>query len=252
MRKLLERISRASRRAFTLIELLVVIAIIAILAAILFPVFAQAREKARMASCLSNLKQIGTGVMMYVQDYDECYPDTVAWGRLWTGVWVRDPNQPNSLRYLPEMVNPYVKNTNVWFCPSIGKKGAGFGFWGSPPGGLDPAEANGTTYLWQHETAGCGNCNPAQGAVEVHGSSIALCAGPAQAPLIHDIPYHGWDAGTAAGMHSKGVNVVYGDGHAKFGGVIQPNEDWWWTHSCLGWTNPSLNISAGNKLCNNL
>lgn len=62
------------RRGFTLIELLVVIAIIAILAAILFPVFAQAREKARQTTCVSNLKQIGTAFMMYVQDYDETYP----------------------------------------------------------------------------------------------------------------------------------------------------------------------------------
>jgi prepilin-type N-terminal cleavage/methylation domain-containing protein len=60
--------------AFTLIELLVVIAIIAILASILFPVFAQARAKARQAACLSNMKQIGTAVMMYIQDYDEVYP----------------------------------------------------------------------------------------------------------------------------------------------------------------------------------
>ena len=63
-----------NKRGFTLIELLVVIAIIAILAAILFPVFAQAREKARQASCQSNLKQIGIAFKMYVQDYDEKWP----------------------------------------------------------------------------------------------------------------------------------------------------------------------------------
>src|SRR5438128_2166045 len=67
-------VKRDKRAGFTLIELLVVIAIIAILAAILFPVFAQAREKARQATCLSNFKQIGLGVMMYVQDWDETYP----------------------------------------------------------------------------------------------------------------------------------------------------------------------------------
>ncbi|HAZ64135.1 MAG TPA: hypothetical protein DCZ72_11075, partial [Armatimonadetes bacterium] len=65
---------RGSRRGFTLIELLVVIAIIAILAAILFPVFAKAREKARAASCQSNLKQLGLSVMQYTQDWDEMYP----------------------------------------------------------------------------------------------------------------------------------------------------------------------------------
>ena len=67
--------TKHERVAFTLIELLVVIAIIAILAAILFPVFAQAREKARSSTCLSNFKQLGTGVLMYVQDWDDNYPN---------------------------------------------------------------------------------------------------------------------------------------------------------------------------------
>ncbi len=62
------------KRGFTLIELLVVIAIIAILAAIIFPVFAKAREKARQTTCVNNLKQIGNGIMMYTQDYDEMFP----------------------------------------------------------------------------------------------------------------------------------------------------------------------------------
>ena|SRR2546425_1029937 len=81
------------RRAFTLIELLVVIAIVAILAAILFPVFAQAREKARQGTCQSNLKQIGVAFSMYVQDYDESFPNT---GEefLWTGRYWRWPLKP--------------------------------------------------------------------------------------------------------------------------------------------------------------
>src|SRR6201990_1309136 len=74
-----------TRAAFTLIELLVVIAIIAILAAILFPVFAQAREKARQTSCLSNEKQLGLGVLQYVQDYDEVFPmaNSTNWANGW-------------------------------------------------------------------------------------------------------------------------------------------------------------------------
>jgi len=90
------------RRGFTLIELLVVIAIIAILAAILFPVFAKAREKARQSSCLSNVKQIGLSNLMYVQDYDE---------RFSVGGY-------SSLQSWITLVDPYVKNPQIWNCPS--------------------------------------------------------------------------------------------------------------------------------------
>jgi prepilin-type N-terminal cleavage/methylation domain-containing protein/prepilin-type processing-associated H-X9-DG protein len=89
-----------TKRGFTLIELLVVIAIIAILAAILFPVFAQARAKARSAACLSNVKQIGTSLMMYVQDYDEMTPGARGGGWEW---WTE--------------LMPYIKNLDVLNCP---------------------------------------------------------------------------------------------------------------------------------------
>ena len=92
------------RKAFTLIELLVVIAIIAILAAILFPVFAQAREKARAISCVSNMKQLGTAITMYAQDYDENYPNGVQ-NDWWMDTWIRT-------------TQPYVKNFQVYRCPS--------------------------------------------------------------------------------------------------------------------------------------
>jgi prepilin-type N-terminal cleavage/methylation domain-containing protein len=103
---------------FTLIELLVVIAIIAILAAILFPVFAQAREKARQSACLSNQKQIGNAVMMYIQDYDETYPSV----DLESGADPRLP-LPGGRSYEGRMgwalqLYPYVKNQGVFVCLS--------------------------------------------------------------------------------------------------------------------------------------
>jgi prepilin-type N-terminal cleavage/methylation domain-containing protein/prepilin-type processing-associated H-X9-DG protein len=99
------------KHGFTLIELLVVIAIIAILAAILFPVFAQAREKARASTCLSNTKQIGTAIMMYTQDYDETLPE------YWDDNVKATPN-PNPLGYWHNRIHPYVKNYQVFLCPS--------------------------------------------------------------------------------------------------------------------------------------
>jgi prepilin-type N-terminal cleavage/methylation domain-containing protein/prepilin-type processing-associated H-X9-DG protein len=111
---------RRSFAAFTLIELLVVIAIIAILAAILFPVFAQAREKARQTTCLSNMKQWSIGTKMYLSDYDEtvvpCYLYTVhgSDGTLKTGAPV--------LQWWPDLLDPYVKNDKVWHCPNWSDK----------------------------------------------------------------------------------------------------------------------------------
>ncbi|BCM90928.1 hypothetical protein IAD21_02791 [Abditibacteriota bacterium] len=95
---------KSGRLGFTLIELLVVIAIIAILAAILFPVFARARENARKASCMSNLKQIGLGILQYTQDYDETFPNVVSNGGSYYG-WV-------------QLINPYMKSYQIFQCPS--------------------------------------------------------------------------------------------------------------------------------------
>lgn len=100
-----------STHGFTLIELLVVIAIIAILAAILFPVFAQARERARAVSCLSNVKQIGTGLYMYVQDYDETMPSAFI-----TIPPINGGNQPE-IPYDMQIL-PYIKNVQVFACNS--------------------------------------------------------------------------------------------------------------------------------------
>ena len=115
--------------AFTLIELLVVIAIIAILAAILFPVFAQAREKARQTACVSNLKQIGSALAMYEQDYDERLPDRhidlkgsnpavclpggwKPWGAAW-------PFSDPRAGWAQVVFEPYLKNNEIWSCPSV-------------------------------------------------------------------------------------------------------------------------------------
>ena len=108
------------KKGFTLIELLVVIAIIAILAAILFPVFAKARDKARQAACLSNLKQIGMATMMYAQDYDDCYPyfyfvKSMAWpyGNLVSPLSGINTYDGGPWTY---MLAPYIKNANIWYC----------------------------------------------------------------------------------------------------------------------------------------
>jgi len=121
-----------ARSGFTLIELLVVIAIIAILAAILFPVFAQARDKARQASCLSNAKQLGIAVTMYVQDYDETFFWQAAWDEereLGAGSW--GPSFKSYIRW-PTAHLPYIKNQQVFKCPSDRNPNRSYC---APPGG---------------------------------------------------------------------------------------------------------------------
>jgi prepilin-type N-terminal cleavage/methylation domain-containing protein/prepilin-type processing-associated H-X9-DG protein len=117
--------------AFTLIELLVVIAIIAILAAILFPVFAQARAKARQVACLSNMKQIGTAVMMYSQDYDELIVPSQNGGGTTLVSW-------------PTLIFPYIKNRDVFVCPAGNEA----------PSAPDPTQVRPTTRLYMGVTRG--------------------------------------------------------------------------------------------------
>jgi prepilin-type N-terminal cleavage/methylation domain-containing protein len=135
------------RTGFTLIELLVVIAIIAILAAILFPVFARARENARRASCQSNLKQIGLGFMQYTQDYDEKFPGQTVSGGL---AYVADASAtPNGVAWYWIQLHPYIKSKQIWVCPS---NSVAFGLENHPSTGWTSTDP--VTYTFNGELMG--------------------------------------------------------------------------------------------------
>jgi prepilin-type N-terminal cleavage/methylation domain-containing protein/prepilin-type processing-associated H-X9-DG protein len=258
--------TKSRRLAFTLIELLVVIAIIAILAAILFPVFAQARDKARQAACLSNLRQAGTGLSMYAQDYDEHLPNCCREGRAWAwfgsdftstcaqdGISKSTPKDTylgpvqSPPRYVQELLNPYAKNADIWFCPSVGKDRFFDGSSKNPTFGF-----NGTTYSWNFvaepsNTSVVNNPFRKRPYVFISGLAIAAIPRPSEAPTLWDMPYLNplkapCTSASLKAPHAAGINVVYADGHAKFShfenrvaGSSPCQEDWWAEHHWEGY-----------------
>jgi prepilin-type N-terminal cleavage/methylation domain-containing protein/prepilin-type processing-associated H-X9-DG protein len=190
------------RKGFTLIELLVVIAIIAILAAILFPVFARAREKARQTSCLSNIKQLALAILSYAQDYDECLP-MCRWhdGTTWRGFYQEVP--------------PYIQNAQIFRCPS------------------DPT-------VTVRYGASCSNSYSTMGYNT--GVSLGDVNYPAEAYLImcglnnyEHTPHNSWPGVCGCSpsymeyLHNEGSNIAFADGHGKWmaEGAITQNTRLW-------------------------
>ncbi len=220
-------LTKATRSGFTLIELLVVIAIIAILAAILFPVFARARENARRSSCQSNLKQIGLGWLQYAQDYDEkVIPATTAG---WAG-------PANYAFAWPVLLNPYTKSLQILVCPSKSDRSLGYTYNGTAAGSNptrttsgDPRnlagfEAVSQTPMWLDATGvdypgGTAENNTALFAFFVPGTYPDPPGGALVARRKSNTGtgiYY--DAGASVGIayHLDGANYGFADGHVKW------------------------------------
>jgi len=203
------------RTGFTLIELLVVIAIIAILAAILFPVFARAREKARQSSCLSNGKQIGLALMSYSQDYDEALPSS------WIDADGDGSGTVGADYTWRSAVLPYAKNAQIWQCPSKRMTSA-FN------GGLDYGP-NGAYGLNEVHWANAGStCEPpaSRGLGEIQYPAQCVLIGETEGSQsfsntdgadVHGVNSEFTKAAYPAFYrHNDGSNFVYCDGHAKW------------------------------------
>ncbi len=199
------------RKGFTLIELLVVIAIIAILAAILFPVFAQAREKAKATSCLNNMKQLGLAALMYVSDYDDImFPRcTGTWGAADAVYWYPRPNNPG-------LILPYVKNEQIFLCPSVpNRRGYGYNMGlGYVP--LSMIKSPAEKVMFSDDTFGSGVLyHPSQG-VGNWGANFVTPEGSTGAAIQ-------WGVNCPYGRHNDMANVAFCDGHAK---VMKPLDLW--------------------------
>ena len=192
-------------QAFTLIELLVVIAIIAILAAILFPVFAKAREKARQTSCLSNLKQLGLAEMQYCQDYDETYSS------LRNGAVCASSGTATGGMFIHSTL-PYAKNVQIYLCPSRP----------TPPGFCGNTSAAARAAVPRSGYNGC--CGMGQSGSTTP-MAMAAIKRPAEMFMIGDSAggnfwrpandQSGCDTGELR-LHNEGINVAFLDGHAKW------------------------------------
>ena len=230
------------RTGFTLIELLVVIAIIAILAAILFPVFAKAREKARQTSCLSNCKQMGLGVMMYAQDYDEKYPAGLigasgAQGPVTQSTWFTTTWNTS------DIIFPYVKNTQMFWCPSAqgtSSYSCNYGFNQricqnmTTPTGV-AVSMNAVVSPAQCIIGGdCGAYMLDDGAVTSGGTGSfwywpGTCCGRAAAG-VGTVALTGFSQSDYVnGRHNGGLNLIMCDGHAKWysGNTLYGNAATW-------------------------
>ncbi len=206
-----------NRKGFTLIELLVVIAVIAILAAILFPVFAKAREKARQTSCASNIRQIGLAFMMYAQDWDENLPvqsidipgfsSTIVY---WGGT--------NFFWY--DALLPYMKSSKLFYCPSSPNQSCGVAYFNY--------SSNVSVIKWFTPGLSMGNITfPASTYLCMDGHSQYIAwystitpfdGGGGYLPGAGDAGITGGDnsADFTSGRHSGGVNIAFCDGHAKW------------------------------------
>jgi prepilin-type N-terminal cleavage/methylation domain-containing protein/prepilin-type processing-associated H-X9-DG protein len=212
------------KRGFTLIELLVVIAIIAILAAILFPVFARARENARRASCQSNLKQIGLGIMQYTQDYDETLPYATMGGVSPSGQFASDA------RLWADVLQPYIRSLQVFRCPS--NTGS------NSPGTPTPASATlHMSYGAASNVLGAGTAwaftyYSGAGAPSTLASFTSVAdtfmVGEIQSPVATSYAYFVDNScatyNSCAGRnHFDGSNWLYADGHVKYMIATQAN-----------------------------